>query len=258
MNLKNTKPLSVNEISSLQEHSLKWVEYFRENLTKQRVDWDLEAFLSPQADRKIIRSLQAWQKGETSDGSHLKRAAAKYAKDIDDENYLEAINLFIKEEQKHGENLGKYLDQIGSERLSFDLGDWLFRRVRYFNSSIELWTIAVIIVEMFAQFYYAAISKASDCPLLTSICKDILKDEVQHIHFQSERLQTILSKRSAFMRWVTFTFYKFLFCVITFAVWTGHNIVFKKAGMNFFSYWKKAYSRYAGIMQRVNSEGVFQ
>ena len=106
----------------------------------------------------ILPSLQAWQLGETSEGQHLITAAEKYAAVVDDAGYVEAVKLFIKEEQKHGNNLGKYLDSIGKPRIKKDWGDSLFRKVRYFNTNMELWTLAVITVESAAQIFYQGIN----------------------------------------------------------------------------------------------------
>ncbi|MEM0897999.1 MAG: hypothetical protein AAGJ79_14070 [Verrucomicrobiota bacterium] len=145
-----------------------------------------------------------------------------------DPDYLSAITLFIQVEQKHGENLGKYLDKIGADRIRFDLGDWLFRRVRYFNTSMELWTVTVIAVENFAEMYYARLAKAANCPLLSNICHDILTDEAPHLRFQSERLHAILAERSSETLHLTFFFYSLLFATITVAVWIGHGHVFRK------------------------------
>jgi len=115
-----------------------WVNHFRENLKKKRIDWNNKPAITKEEKDNILYSLEAWQLGETSDGKHLLAAAHKYAKKIDDPEYVEAIKLFIKEEQKHGNNLGKYIDQIGEERAKKDWGDTLFRKVRYFNKNMEL------------------------------------------------------------------------------------------------------------------------
>jgi len=231
--------------------SREWHDHFRENLKEHRVDWQLPAVLDPIENRNLIGSLQAWQRGETSDGSHLLRAARKYAEQFDDPDYLHAISLFIQEEQKHGDNLGRYLDTIGAPRIDFDLGDWLFRRVRYFNSSIELWTISVIIVEMFAQLYYASLAKAANCPLLTDICKDILADESHHIRFQAERLQTIVKARCYPMRWLSTLLYRLLFYTVTLSVWIGHGCVFRQGGLQFLRYWHKSSRRFSRILARL-------
>ena len=97
-----------------------WQQHFKHNLTIQRVDWSIEPKLMNVERNDILYSLKAWQLGETSDGSHLLSAANKYARKIEDKDYVAAVKLFIKEEQKHGNNLGRYIDLIGEERLKKD------------------------------------------------------------------------------------------------------------------------------------------
>src|SRR3712207_4196290 len=122
--------------------SIRWVQHFKNNLTKERVNWELAPCLSNVELNTILPSLQAWQLGETSDGSHLLKATTQYAEKTQDLSAIEAVRLFIKEEQKHGNNLGKYLDLINKPRIRKNWGDSLFRTIRYYNSSMELWTLS--------------------------------------------------------------------------------------------------------------------
>lgn len=241
--------------------SFEWIEHFQTSLNQRRVDWSKQPRLHRIQHRRLIRSIQAWQLGETSDGRHLLCAAKGYATRVGDNDYLTAIQLFIREEQKHGEHLGKYLDRIGASRLRFDLGDWLFRRVRYFNSSIEAWTISVIVVESFAQLYYSALARAAHCPHLTDICIDILKDEVHHIRFQLERLQMLWVGRPWGLCLLSLHSYRFLFYGVTIAIWIAHGHVFRRSGQGFISYCRKAmhkFSRIERALLNVNDLGRTQ
>ncbi|MEM9481281.1 MAG: hypothetical protein AAGA58_16650, partial [Verrucomicrobiota bacterium] len=132
-------------------------------------------------------------------------------------------------------------------------GDWLFRRVRYFNTSMELWTVTVIAVENFAQMYYARLAKAANCPLLSNICHDILTDEAPHLRFQAERLQAILAERRPETRTFTFVFYRLLFATITVAVWVGHGHVFRKGGLGFSPFWKIAGRRFTRLLTELGT-----
>ncbi len=210
--------------------SIEWKHYFQQNLKNQRINWNQKPQITAEEKRQIIYSLKAWQKGETSDGSHLKKAAAKYASKHADPDYLEAINLFIKEEQKHGENLGLYIDAIGEKRVKFDLGDYAFRSVRYFLTNMEIWTITVLIVESAAQVFYQSLKNASNCSLLKEICTDILIDEAEHIDFQAERLFHIYQAKSNFKQTVSYYSYRVLFEVVVLAIWLSHKKAFRAGG----------------------------
>src|SRR4051812_14067948 len=118
--------------------SLHWYNYFSNNVTIQRVDWTLQPSLTSKERHNVLSSLQAWQLGETSEGTHLMRAAKNYAIKIGDADYPAAVEQFIREEQKHGNNLGRYLDSIDEKRIEKNWGDTAFRKIRYLNSSMEL------------------------------------------------------------------------------------------------------------------------
>lgn len=209
-----------------------WREHFNRNLLKQRIDWSTRPEITDLERRSILYSLKAWQLGETSDGRHLMAAARKYASRINDPEYVQAVHLFIKEEQKHGANLGRYIDAIGERRAKRDLGDTLFRKVRYLNTSMELWTIAVIIVESAAQIFYQALHDATKCPLLRQICTDILIDEAHHIKFQNERLHIIFQEKSFYSRTISLAFYSVLFFGTIHAIWFGYHCAFKAGGID--------------------------
>lgn len=221
-----------------------WTQHFKNNLEKKRVDWSLKPSISKAEKNQIIPSLKAWQLGETSDGSHLLAAAKKFASSVDDPDYVEAVEYFIKEEQKHGSNLGRYIDAIGEKRKTKDWGDSLFRKVRYLNTSMELWTITVIIVESAAQVYYKAIQDATDCTLLKQICDDILKDEAHHIKFQNERLFTIFSNKGFYNKAVSVGLYGLLFFGVIHAVWFGHRKAFKAGGVGKGEFMRQMYYKF--------------
>ena len=65
-------------------------------------------------------------------------ASTIYAEKINDPDYAEAVKLFIKEEQKHGNNLGRHLDAPSKPRIKKDWEDTLFRKIRYYNTSMEI------------------------------------------------------------------------------------------------------------------------
>ena len=79
--------------------SQDWVEHFSANINIQRINWQLTPSLTEDERMNILSSLQAWQLGETSDGSHLLKVSNTYAIKIRDHYYPAAVEFFIKEEQ---------------------------------------------------------------------------------------------------------------------------------------------------------------
>jgi len=243
--------------------SKKWIEYFTFNSTQFRVNWNLVPAITKKEISVILHSLQAWQLGETSDGGHLIRASTIYAKKIGDPDYVEAVSLFIKEEQKHGNNLGRYIDAIGEKRIKNDWGDTLFRKVRYFNTSMEIWTLAVITVESAAQVFYQALKDATGCPLLKEICTDILIDEAYHIDFQTERLDILFDKKTLIGKLAGRNIYTLFFFMTSLLVWFAHKKLFRAGGIDFKKYMRRMKFKYMKTINRVTyleikTNGMFQ
>lgn len=228
-----------------------WQQHFTKNLLVKRIDWNSKPSITEIQKQTILRSLQAWQLGETSDGKNLISASKKHAEQTNDPAFLDAIYLFIKEEQKHGENLGKYLDRLGEKRIKKNWGDSLFRQVRYFNTNMELWTLAVITVESTAQIFYQSLKEATDCKLLKQICSDILIDEAYHITFQFERLSIITRNLSPCSKLIRYYIYMvFYFATIT-LVYIAHRKLFRAGGNNFNSYFRKMNLKFNKTIKRL-------
>ena len=230
-----------------------WIGHFKENANQKRVHWNTGLGITDREIAVILPSLQAWQLGETSEGKHLIAASEKYAQKIQDPKYVDAIKLFIKEEQKHGNNLGSYLDMIGKPRIKHDWGDTMFRKVRYFNTSMELWTLAVIVVESTAQIFYQALKDATRCELLKAICTDILIDEAYHITFQTERLAIIYDSKTILSKTWRRPVYKWFFYFTSSLVWFAHRKLFKAGGNSFTSYTRKMEYKYLKTLHVITS-----
>jgi len=235
------------------KNSNYWIGYFKANAFEKRINWDLKPNITPAEMCSILPSLQAWQLGETSEGKHLIAASSKYAHAIGDLPYIEAVKLFIKEEQKHGNNLGIYLDRIGQPRVTKNWGDSLFRKVRYFNSNMEIWTLAVVVVESTAQIFYQSLRDATNCELLKQICNDILIDEAYHITFQTERLAIIHEGKNNFSNAWRRIVYKYFFYATSMLVWIAHRKLFKAGGNSFDSYSRKMEHKYLRTLKKITN-----
>jgi hypothetical protein len=216
--------------------------YFRANATRRRpIPLEFGPGATPAELAEIAASLQAWQLGETSDGNHLLAVAARYAEEIDDADYLTAVELFIREEQRHGELLGKFLDSAGVERVRANWGDTLFRRARYFIPGMEVWTTPVVMVETLAVVYYNAIRHATGSAALRAICAQLLSDEMPHLRFACERLASLYRRRRRFALQLTLAFQRLFFTLVVILVWAGHRRALRAGGYSWRRYWRAAW-----------------
>ncbi len=228
----------------LVRESSEWIEYFKENAaTRRPIPWALGASVTEAERSAITASLRAWQLGETSDGAHLLAAARHYAQSIRDTHFVEAVRLFITEEQRHGADLGRFLDVAGVGRAESDWGDSLFRAIRYAWPRMEVWATPVVMVETHAMVYYNALRRATRSPVLRAICEQILADEVAHIRFQCERLAILHRRRPRWLRRLTMSLHRVLFVGITLAVWVGHRRALRAGGYSFSRFWRAAWSK---------------
>jgi hypothetical protein len=236
--MSQTNGLPVTRTSSA------WREHFRANAEHHReIPWELGLGISPSQLAEIVESVRAWQLGETSDGRHLLAAARNFAEKIGDPDFVQAVEGFIAEEQRHGEFQGRWLDLAGVARKQSDWGDSLFRTARYMFPSMEVWATPVVMVETHALIYYNAIRQATNCPVLRRICEQILSDEVHHVRFQCERLAILLRDRPRWLRVLTMLLHYILFTGITLAIWAGHRRALQAGGYGFGRFWRSAWTK---------------
>lgn len=224
--------------------SAEWVAYFRHNAANLlALPWDDGPGATAPELEPVLASLRAWQLGETSDGRQLTASAEAYAVETGDPDFVDAIKLFIAEEQRHGETLGRFLDLAGVPRKKWDWGDAVFRVFRHFLARIESWATVVLMVEVHALVYYAAVCRATPSPLLRRICAQLLRDEVPHIRFQCERLAAIRRTRGPVRGALTTAVERTLFAGVTLAIWAAHRGALRAGGLTFRRFWGAAWGR---------------
>ena len=123
---------------------------------------------------------------------------------------------------------------------------------------MELWTLAVIVVESTAQIFYHALRNATGCRLLKDICRDILIDEAYHITFQTERLAIIFEEKSAFSKAWRKIVYRYFFYATAGLVWFAHRRLFKAGGISFEAYVHKMRYKYAKTVKSITSPWLMQ
>ena len=227
------------------QSSTEWVAEFQQNAASLlEVPWGEGVVFTPAERELVAASLPAWQLGESSDGLHLLGAAKRYAAQKNDPDFVDAIQLFIREEQRHGADLGRVLDLAGIPRKTWDWGDTVFRLFRHLRPRIELTATVVIAVEILALLYYAAVRRSVSSPVLRRVCEQILRDEPRHLRFQCERMAMILDGRPPFLRGLTLLGQRFVFLGTMLAVWLSHRRVLKADGYTFRRYWRNAWGRF--------------
>jgi hypothetical protein len=233
--------------------SAEWVAYFWANARRLlAVPWEAGAGMTAEERALIAASLPSRQLGESSDGARLLAAARHYAQRTGDPEFVEAIQLFIREEQRHGADLGRFLDLAGVPRKTWDWGDAVFRRLRHLLTRIELSACVLVTVEVHALIYYAAIRRATRSPVLRRVCEQILADEVPHVRFQCERLAILHRRRPRLLRSLTLAVHGVLFAGVTLAIWAGHRRALRAGGYSFRRFWWAAWAKMERAWRMMN------
>jgi hypothetical protein len=102
------------------------VEHFRANEKPEALP--REGPRLSEAEREaVVASIQEFQLGESSEGRHLHRLATEYARQTGDEDYLRAVEYFIREEQRHAHYLRNFLALEGFGTVKQRWADTVFQ-----------------------------------------------------------------------------------------------------------------------------------
>ncbi len=231
--------------------SERWCDYFHDQRNALLdIPWERGAELT-QAERDLIAgSLREFQQGEGLEGGHFFRCVRDHAERSGDLDYVVAHRLFMAEEQRHARDLARFLALAGIPLLASRsrlnrLFCWCGSR-----GGIEL-TVAIIAeVEVVAAVYYAALRKASGSAVLRQLCAQILRDEKQHIRFQSERLAILRRGRPTLLLALTHALDVLLFVAALLVCWCGHRQVLRAGGLDLVRFWRAARSAFRAAAQQ--------
>jgi hypothetical protein len=155
--------------------SQSWCAYFAANAARQpELPWAGNAGLILREREAIARSVQRFQLGETGTGRRFLEKCRRHAQRTGDLEYVEAVQRFLAEEHRHAAILGRFLDLACLPRLQRHWTDGAFRRLRHL-AGLGTVVAVLLVAETIAKVYYAALRDATRSPLLTAICRCILR-----------------------------------------------------------------------------------
>ena len=210
-----------------------WLEYFEYNRAHRReIPWASPPQFDSRMVRPLIRSLQRFQVGESGDGHHLRKQAARTG----DENYIAAIDLFIKEEQEHARLMARILENLKAPLLDHHWSDACFILLRRcFGLHHEL--LVLLIPEMIAKRYFRALRDGTHDPVLQTVCAQIMEDEEGHVAFHADYLQNALAHLSLPGRVLLRAVWRLVFRLACLVVLVDHRGVLSAAGVSAGSFW---------------------
>jgi bacterioferritin (cytochrome b1) len=232
--------------------SLEWCAYYAANAVAANVPWTSTVRLTDDERRTIAASVQQFQFGESSEGRHLHAAARAYAARTGDHAYVSAIEAFIREEQRHARDLGRFLAAEGIPLTQHSWPDAVFRWLRR-GADLETTVSVLLTAEIIAQVYYAALHDATRSPILRALCDRILADEAAHVRFQAERLRMLRAGRGSVGVMLAVAARRTLFAATVLIVWNGHHAVLARGGFSFRRDWRECWDRFGDAAEMMRS-----
>jgi len=215
-----------------------WRRHFEANETSLlEIPWEVGPELTAVESAAVARSIQGFQRGESSDGRRLRRYAMDHSRRTGDIEYVEAIRLFIAEEQRHARDLGRFLTQSGIPLQRSNGPDRVFRGLRHLLGNLGISISVLLTAEIIAKVYYAALREATASTVLRTLCTQILHDERKHVEFQSEQLGKLQAGRGGVLLAITTGLRNILFRGACVVVWFFHRRALKKASLSFRTFW---------------------
>ncbi len=207
--------------------SSKWLEYFQENKrTRPVFDLSQEIDLNEKLRGPLIRSLQRFQIGETGDGKHLR----KYANCIGDPGYLQCVDLFIREEQVHGQILAEVILCAGGTLLSWhwtDVAFILLRRLLGLKTEI----LILLIAEVIGKCFYKCIADKIENACLSEVFAVIVFDEIAHLQFHAEFLSYRFERHSWWVKYFAHYIWCMIFHSACFVFIADHRLALEALGI---------------------------
>ena len=208
-------------------HYQNWISYFENNYTKRlKIDFSEENPLSEKMKKLVFPSIQAFQKGEGSDGRVLMQTVEHYVKAGGSAEYRRAMQLFVREENWHSAYLKTYMDYYGIKIAKKSVLDTIFRKLRHLGG-LKCEVTVLVTAEMIALTYYDALSRCTDSKALKQICKQMLDDELPHIMFQSYTLSRLKTNQIDVLLRTVIMNLTLLF------VWCAFHKVYRMGGYRF-------------------------
>jgi hypothetical protein len=211
-----------------------WRSYFERNRTERLpVPWGKGIQVEPGLREPLIRSLQRFQVGESGDGLHLKRGAARTG----NADYAATIALFVGEEQEHARWLSLLITGMGGTLLTHHWSDRFFVALRRL-CGLKMELMVLLVAEMIAIRYYRALHEGTEDPVLCAIFGQIRRDEDGHVAFHIAFLREAFSGWSWLTRGLVRTAWQALYRGACLLVMWDHRGVLKATGVRPSIFWR--------------------
>jgi hypothetical protein len=213
----------------------RWLSYFLHNRTNRiPIPWERGVHPEPCWRVALITSLQRFQVGETGKGMHLMRGAQTTG----DATYVEAMRLFIEEENEHARLLAKILTQLDAPLLEHHWSAGAFIAVRHV-AGLRAELLVLLVAEMLAKRYYRALCDGGSDEVLRAVFTQIIRDENGHVAFHCDTLRQALAHWPFTKRRAMQIGWRAAYRVACLLVLLDHRDVLRACGLSPLQFWRE-------------------
>lgn len=203
-----------------------WLSYFEEN-QQNRLSFSEDPHEMTEAERRrITKSIQSFQLGETSEGNTLRAQAKALGEEIGEPRYLKAIECLIREENRHSAYLARFMKLHSIPKARKTWNDMCFRLLRRLAGA-EFSCRVLVTAEVVAMTYYDCLQIATGSPVLRDICRRLCAEEKEHVKFQMQQIHEIGLLRHALLEsGANIVHFALMFATLV-PVWLEHKEVLR-------------------------------
>src|SRR5262249_36299608 len=116
--------------------------------------------------------------------------------------------------------------------------------------NLELSVMAMLTAEIIAVPYYKALHDATNSPLLRQICRQLLRDEMQHLRFQLAALSKLDERHSPIGAALARLAHRILFAGTILIVWQQHHTVLTAGQSSFRKFWQSNWQYFNHLFEK--------
>jgi hypothetical protein len=192
-------------------------------------------------------SVATFQLGESGTGEHLLAAASTAHADAD---YIEALRLFVIEEQEHARLLALVLREMHVAPRTRHWSDTIFVQVRRLHS-LRTEVLVLLVAEVIALTYYAALRDGVGDPALADLFGRIHDDEIIHVRFHADTLPEYLRRFPRPIRGTVRLAWSGVVTAATIVVALDHGRVLRRLGVTRREFLKRTWQDRKRIAERL-------
>ena len=221
----------------------KWRSWFASRAYRQLPDPFADEPQLASVPQSVARSLAIFQLGESGGGTIVEEVRHSRLDAIDD-NYAEAMALFVDEEHHHAELLACGVRMLGGELIRKNWTARLFvfgRRLM----GLRLKVTVLLVAEVVGICYYHLLASRLPESQLRSMLNKLVEDELSHLDFHCAflRTQTATPARLALFKFV----WRMLSRAAAAVVMVDHHRALRDLGISPRAAWRRwmSFSRHA-------------